>query len=102
VESICSDDKKIYLFTAYPPQKLKVSILQASATRRVDVLLKVCSEVAVRISAERSVTLVEVSVGHSQSLHANAHAEAPRFQTHFKIFSILSFTSLLTTRLCVL
>jgi hypothetical protein len=87
VESICCDDKKIYLFTDYPLQKLKFSILQFPATQRVDVLLKVCTEVAVRISAETSVILVEVSVGHSQSLFANTHAETPQFQNHFKTFS---------------
>lgn len=101
MESICSDDKKIYLFTAYPHQKLKVSILQSSATERVDALLKVCIEVAVRISAETSAILVDVSVGHCQSVYANAHAEAPRLQNHFKTFPFYLAVVFLTTTLHV-
>lgn len=54
------------------------------------------------MSADTSTILVEVSVGLSQYLYANAHAEAPRFQNHFKTFPVLSFASILTTRLCVL
>ena len=76
-----------------------MSILQSPATWRVDVLL---IAVALRTSVETSAILFEVYVGRSQSLHANAHEEATRFQNHFKTFPVLSFTCLLTTRLCVL
>jgi hypothetical protein len=89
------------LFTAYPNQKLKVPILQSPATKRVDLLLKLCVEVAVRISAGMSDILIEVSVCLFQSLYGNAHAETPAFHNHIKTFPLSSFTSLITIRLHV-